>query len=441
MQIFRGAITADQVKVLYGGNSQTVLGATSVSSVGVVDRSSAGEYCVPGDSTSCSAPIGYWKFDENTGTTAYDSSGNGNNGSRLFGTLRYVPGKIGSAFLTQNADGTKDTVLVGDIASLDFTNAQNFTIGAWVKHVAKENSSYFIYYKGAEANTNAGYNFGVDGSTKYYCNYTDGNGSGMETIASTTTADSNWHYVSCVMDRTGTATGTIGFHMFFDGKLEASDTTLTEGSSVSTNDIQIGETDASYEMTVGLDELKIYNYARTPAQIAWDMNQGKPLAWWKMDECRGTSVNDSMGNVAVGTISFGATGNTAVGTCGSGTATEMWNDGTTGKRNSGWIDSTDDAVSFGADSRLYLTTGGSIAAWIKPNSTGKTPLERLSIKSSDTSGTGGYGFQMDSGSNQFYGEIAGSTCISNPNAITMSTWNHVVWTFDLQIGSCTAMEY
>ena len=36
-----------------------------------------------------------------------------------------------------------------------------------------------------------------------------------------------------------------------------------------------------------IDQVKLFNYARTQAQIAYDYNRGGPIAHYKFDECRG----------------------------------------------------------------------------------------------------------------------------------------------------------
>jgi hypothetical protein len=62
-----------------------------------------------------------------------------------------------------------------------------------------------------------------------------------------------------------------------------------------------------------MDDIRVYNYARTPAQVSWDYNNGKPLAWWKMDDgqnssttCDGTTsiVKDASGS-RHGTLNLG----------------------------------------------------------------------------------------------------------------------------------------
>src|SRR5262249_10508725 len=72
--------------------------------------------------------VGYWSFDDVSGTTAPDSSGNGNNGTLVGSPAPSIaPGKIARAIALTNAS---DLVSVPDSASLNLTGA--FTTSAWV---------------------------------------------------------------------------------------------------------------------------------------------------------------------------------------------------------------------------------------------------------------------------------------------------------------------
>jgi hypothetical protein len=71
--------------------------------------------------------VGYWKFDEGSGTTAYDSSGNGNNGILVNGPT-WVAGKYGEAL---SFDGVDDYVEIAENTDLNpYTN--DWTVSAWV---------------------------------------------------------------------------------------------------------------------------------------------------------------------------------------------------------------------------------------------------------------------------------------------------------------------
>jgi hypothetical protein len=70
--------------------------------------------------------VGYWHFDEGSGSIAYDSSEQGNNGT-IYGAT-WTSGKVGGAL---EFDGIDDFVEVLDDPSLDITD--EITIEAWVK--------------------------------------------------------------------------------------------------------------------------------------------------------------------------------------------------------------------------------------------------------------------------------------------------------------------
>ena len=76
--------------------------------------------------TEVSDLIGEWHFDEGTGTTAYDSSEYGNNGT-INGATWTSEGKLGSAL---EFDGLDDYIEVSNDASL---NTQTLTLMAWIK--------------------------------------------------------------------------------------------------------------------------------------------------------------------------------------------------------------------------------------------------------------------------------------------------------------------
>jgi hypothetical protein len=75
--------------------------------------------------------VGYWSFNDGTGTVATDFSGNGNTGS-VIGAPTWINGKRGTAL---SFDGNDDYIDVGDPSdgSLDFGTATDFSISAWVK--------------------------------------------------------------------------------------------------------------------------------------------------------------------------------------------------------------------------------------------------------------------------------------------------------------------
>jgi hypothetical protein len=82
--------------------------------------------------------VGWWKFNDGSGLTAADSSGNGNTGSLTnFPTdnSEWVTGFDGMGalnFVTTNGS-TSNTVVVADSPTVNFTNNVAFTIAVWIK--------------------------------------------------------------------------------------------------------------------------------------------------------------------------------------------------------------------------------------------------------------------------------------------------------------------
>jgi hypothetical protein len=374
VKIYNYSLNADEVKLDMNQGKAQILGSSSTDSTGTTaDNSSAREYCIPGDATSCSAPIAEWNFDEHTGSTVNDKSGNG-----LTATYTAATWKSGCKFgsclnLANNNVIEAATIADASSASLDFTNAQDFSLFAWVKLSATDTTVHIVN-NGGTAAADDGYTLRY-GSGTVKCRYADGVNND-DADGSITLTDNAWHFIGCIMDRNGSEMGATGFYNIIDGRIAGSDLSLSTGNGgANTDAFTIGETSTSEEIAGHIDRVVVYNYARKQSQLAWDYNRGAPLAWWKMDECSGTTLNDSSGNSLNGTITIDAGGaNTTIGTCSSGVSTESWNNGTTGKINSSFdADGNGDRASVADNNILDITGDFTLSAWInrEANTTGQ----------------------------------------------------------------------
>ncbi|MGH7931313.1 MAG: LamG-like jellyroll fold domain-containing protein, partial [Candidatus Binatia bacterium] len=93
------------------------------------------QYNVEVGDTTETGLVGYWKFDEGSGTSAADSSGNGNTGTLTFGptwttTTPVNPGPTFNNPYALDFDGVDDYVVINDSPSLDTPDA--FTVAAWI---------------------------------------------------------------------------------------------------------------------------------------------------------------------------------------------------------------------------------------------------------------------------------------------------------------------
>jgi len=366
-KFYNFGLDATSVLAEYNQGKASVFGAISTESDGTTPSFAASrQFCIPGDTSTCYAPVAEWKLDEKTGTTAYDTSSNSYN-LTLTNSPTWSSGKYGSSILMNGTNSYLTTST--DQNGLDLAT-DSFSIFSWIK-IGKSSTDDMIFFKGAGSSTDKGYDFMPDTSSTGYLQLyiSDGSSYIVNNLTGTSdVCDDKWHYVGFTWDPA------VGAKIYVDGVMENSASVSTSADIDSSNPLLIGGyTSSNYTLNGNIDHITVFNYARTPAQVAWDYNKGGPLARYRLDECSGTDIHDMSGNGYDGTLTIGATGtNTSAGTCSSGTGTESWNNGTTGKLGSAVsFDGTDDVISAG-DLSTSVTT---IALWIKPTSTTQSILD------------------------------------------------------------------
>jgi len=381
IKIYPFALTEDEVKLDYNRGASVVLGALSTDSSGNPSNSSERSHCPPGDTTASCSPVAEWKFDEKTGTTTNDTSGNENTGTLVGSPIWKSAGECKQGACL-NFDGINDYVDCG--TSLSFTDA--LTIETWVKLndlgdggiVGKYSNwghyNYALWYESNQIYFEVG-NKGTDGTPE---------GGAWETKVSSNIIDTpgQWYHVVGSYDKNKVK-------LFVNAIEENSadeNRDLSTGAKVCVGSVRYdcvtshgyNETNSFFDGLI--DGMRIYNYARTQAQVAWSYNRGNPVGWWKLDECQATTTYDSSGNGNNGIITIGGTGSQdGVGTCADVDSTKAWYNGRNGKYNySLSFDGTDDFVSIGNPSELNITDEVTLSAWLKSNeaSGSKTVVSR-----------------------------------------------------------------
>jgi hypothetical protein len=156
------------------------------------------------------------------------------------------------------------------------------------------------YYAGEDmyglvegADTDANFDAYISGldDVYFWADNTDGN---RTMLTGGKIVENQWNQVCFVF-------GTGKREIYINGAKTAGDTSTAKPIRYNF----IGETN-SLSYFGSIDEVRIYDYARTPAQIAWDYNRGKPISHWTFDEGTGTTAHDLGEGLNHGTIT-GAT--------------------------------------------------------------------------------------------------------------------------------------
>ena len=197
--------------------------------------------------------VGYWRFNENTGTTTADASGSGNTGTLQNGAAWTAPGKDGASHIT--FDGVDDRVNVADSSSLDVSGAMS--IGGWFNHNSAGGSGTngvqkLNAYRITAVEANAA-------NSKWQFFITDPVGGTHQVTTTSAYSNDAWHYI------TGVFTGTQ-LLIYVDGVSAATAVNWTGTIQNSAQALVIGQRDSVYYKGQ-IDELRIYNRALTSTEV------------------------------------------------------------------------------------------------------------------------------------------------------------------------------
>lgn len=436
VKVFRSALTADQIKLDYNHGAAQQLGTISSGSSNTdSNNASTQEYCVPGDNTTCTAPFGRWDFEQKTGTTVYDTSGNAYDATFTGSALpTWTIGKVGNGvnFSGAGSGGTATRLTVNSSASVK--NLTTYTVEAWV-NLSSLSGTETVYGESTANSGAARLQLFADPAAakctggKFGVSFRSSDSDSIQNLCATTAPVANrWYYMTFVFNST-----TDVHRIYINGIQEATSTfaASTVSNTAPTNGISIGAFPSGSALLNGtVDQVRIFNYERTPAQIAWDYNRGGPVAWYKMDECQGTTINDSSGNSYTGTLTVAGSGTyTSAGTCATSSASSTWYNGVSGKRNFSVAVDTDDYITTSAFSPLSAagntTATLSWGGWFYPVSSAasKTLLEKAS------------GFQLTTDASSYpicgvYYSAAFHNSSAPSTALSLNTWNHIMCTYD-----------
>jgi hypothetical protein len=202
------------------------------------------------------SPAGYWRLGETTGTTAVDSSGNGNGGTYAGGPALGQAGAVASDAAV-GFDGVDDRVSVPDTSALRLSGS--FSIEFWAKLTQFANAYPGIVHKGSSTSTGTGYViwYGSDGQPVFKRAGIDG----KKTTAGGALSTNAFKYYVLTYDAT---TSTLRWYV--NGALDASYSGITYPAGTDTSAFELGRGDQYGKET--LDEVALYGGALPASRIA-----------------------------------------------------------------------------------------------------------------------------------------------------------------------------
>ena len=172
---------------------------------------------------------GYWKFNEGSGTSYADASGNGNSGSVFISAPSWTSGKIGNAL---SFNGSNQAVSFADSATVD--PVSTWTLAAWIQRSSTGNShSILEKYDLTAGRGNYALRIGADNKAIAYV--ISGTSSANCGTTATTIQSGTWYHVAATFDASADT-----LKCYVNGVLEATNASATLEPFDSTVTAKIG---------------------------------------------------------------------------------------------------------------------------------------------------------------------------------------------------------
>jgi len=207
--------------------------------------------------------VGYWTFDEGSGTTAYDRSGHGYDGTLTNGPT-YVTGKFGNYSI--QSDGTDDKVVMSGMNM----GTNDMTVSVWINVNGLSGISETLFFtnnssgRSFQLYRNAGWSDNLLGFLVYYLK-SDLTTAGKIWYFNIT--ENNWYHVAFTLDQNSESG-----YLYLNGELKVS---FTASDFNSWNISALTEEGIPYIFGGKIDDFRIYNRALSASEISAIYNSTK----------------------------------------------------------------------------------------------------------------------------------------------------------------------
>jgi len=198
--------------------------------------------------------VGLWRFNEGSGVTAEDTSGNGNHGTLMLGA-NYAAGQSGTSLIM-----TQPTkwVQVGDSSSLNLTGPM--TLAAWISPVSVRTQTVLSKAVNQQAD---GFELSLSNSGKVFARFnqrSSGDAYRVDSISSYPT-NGSWMHVVATYDGSQ-------IRLYINGALQA---TKSASFTVNVNNLSLGigaDAIGGRGMPGRIDDALVANRAFTPGEVS-----------------------------------------------------------------------------------------------------------------------------------------------------------------------------
>ncbi|MHB9023942.1 MAG: LamG-like jellyroll fold domain-containing protein [Armatimonadota bacterium] len=355
-------------------------------------------------------PDAWWKFDDGSGTSAADSSGNGNTGT-LRNSPTWATGHSGGAL---SFNGLNSLVSVPNVEMLKYRGG-DLTLNCWININSSETTGGYLVCKPWNGNGQYNYWLSLDTNKKVVFGLQMGFTGNKTITAPTGLSPSTWYQLVATADSQKNMVLTV---------YDANGSVVTSASGTHTNICWTPKHEINGGFAIGT----LYPYGQgwggstsfTFDGLIDDVQVTiKPIqdARWKLDDGSGTSAADSTGNGNTGTLRNSPT----------------WTTGFDG--GALLFNGLNSLVSVPNVEALKYRGGDlSLDCWININAT-ETTGGYLVCKPWSGSGQYNYWLSLDASKRMVFGLQMGFPSIKTitaPTGLSTSTWYHVVATVDAQ---------
>jgi competence protein ComGC len=353
--------------------------------------------------------VGWWKLDETSGSTASDSSGNGNHGTLIhMRSSDWVSGKLNGAL---DFDGRNDCVRVPDSPSFDI--ADEITVAAWIN---PEDTWNWRTIVSKFAHTHHHYRMDL-----YWFLYSHEIGISLAGPCGSWDLwrpdvyipTDVWTHVALTYDGSEMVMYRNGIRMADRrerGALELADSSSDESFYIGKN------TEWGEYFEGKIDDVRIYRRALSADEIVSLCWEQPLVAHWKLDETSGTTASDSSDNGNHGTlVNMNPASDWVSGRVGGALDFDGWND----------YVQVPDSPSF------HIADGISILAWINPEDNREWRTIASKLAHVPYCRTDLYWFLHDRKIGASLAGPCGIWGLWRPNVhISTDEWTHVALTYD-----------